>query len=160
MTVATPPFVKGLQVLTAIALAAKAAGELPADLNVFTKLQDGMDENLPALILERVGGSSDRPEFVSDFFCHFQVWSDRTTEFPDDAFQAAFELSQKVAKVFYEAKLKQTVALDSDGHALGWICKWRESSGFQDATDLDLPHIGRYVAVYDLKIRNRRPRSV
>lgn len=159
MTVATPPFVKGLQVLTSIFLASAELPELTAG-HVFTKLQDGMDEHLPALIVERTGGSSDRPEFVSDYFTHLQVWSDKSPAFPDDPFAAAFDLSQRVAKVLYEACKNQTVALDANGHALGWICGWRESSGFQDATDVDLPDIGRYVATYDLKIRNRRPSSI
>jgi len=114
------------------------------------------------LVINRTGGASDRPEFASDFFVHFQVWSDKDPtdpNYPDDPFDAAKKLAQKVATVYYRAWRKQTPGLDPDGHILGWINQWRESSGFQDFTDPDFPHIGRYVAVYDLKIRNRRPSS-
>lgn len=159
MPIATPPFVKGLQVLRSIFIASAELPELDED-HVFTKLQDGMGEHLPALIVERTGGSSDRPEFVSDYFTHLQVWSGETADFPNDPFGAAFDLSQRVAKVLYEACKNQTVAYDGNGHVLGWISQWRESSGFQDATDVDLPDVGRYVATYDLKIRNRRPNSI
>lgn len=158
--VLTTPFVNGLGVLTALAKQAIVAGDLPADLRVFTKIPDFQGNYLPTLVIERAGGASLRPPFQSDYFVHMQVWSDVTTEFPNDPFEAAYELSQKVAIVFYRAWEQQTTAYDGAGHVLGWINDWRESSGFQDLTDPDLPHIGRYVAVYDLKIRNRRPNSV
>lgn len=145
--------------LTALMRQAKQAGDLPSDLNVFTKMVDQQDQYLPCLVINRTGGQSLRPEFQSDYFVNFQVWSDRTDEFPDDPFQAAYNLSLRVARALYAAYRNQTLALDADDHVIGWIADWRESSGFQDFTDPDLPHIGRYVAVYDLKIRNRRPDS-
>ena len=159
-TLDTLPFVDGMSVLLAIGRQAVADGDLPAGLSIFSKIQDNQADYLPTLVITRTGGSSDRPEFVSDFFCHFTVWSDRDVDYPNDPFGAAKALARKVATVYYRAWQQQTLALDADGHVLGWINQWRESSGFQDFTDPDLPHIGRYEAVYDLKIRNRRPKSV
>lgn len=160
MSSPTEPFVDGTGVLLSLGRAAIQAGDLPSDLNIFSKIPDHQDQYLPALIIKRTGGNSDRPEFSSTYFCNFQVWSDVTAEYPDDPFQAAFELSQKVARVYYRAWKDQTLAYDADDRVMGWIADWRESSGFQDFTDPDLPHIGRYVGVYDLLIRNRRPRSI
>ena len=159
LTAPDASFVDGLGVLQALAKQAIVAGKLPDDLKVFTKIPDHQMEYLPLLVINRAGGNSLRPEFRSDFFVHFDVWSDKTDEFPDDPFKAAYELSQKVARVYYRAWQEQTLAYDGGGHVMGWICDWRESSGFQDFTDPDVPHIGRYVGVYDLVIRNRRPRS-
>lgn len=159
-TLDTEPFVDGISVLLALGRQAVADGDLPADLNIRSKAEDGLgDADFPLLIINRTGGASDRPEFLSDFFCHFQVWSDRDVDYPNDPFGAAKALARKVATVYYRAWQKQTLALDADDHVLGWINQWRESSGFQDFTDPDFPFIGRYVAVYDLKIRNRRPSS-
>lgn len=160
-TLDTEPFVDGISVLLSIGRAAVLNGDLPSNLKIRSKTEDGLGEDLPQLVINRTGGASDRPEFVSDFFCHFQVWSDKDAGlgYPDDPFGAAKALSRKVATVYYRAWRTQTLALDPDGHVLGWINQWRESSGFQDFTDPDFPHIGRYVAVYDLKIRNRRPSS-
>lgn len=148
-----PLFVDGLGVLQALA---QQAPEL-AGVKVFTRNPDYQQTQLPYLLITRVGGDSLRPEFQSSYFVHFQVWSDVTVKYPDDAFQAAFELSQDVARVYYRAWKKQILAYDSDDNIMGWIADWRESSGFQEIPDPDLPNVGRYVGVYDLVIRNRRP---
>ena len=154
-------FVDGMAVQIRLMEQAKQAGDLPADLHVFTKTQDDQSKYLPALVMVRSGGASLRPEFQSDYFMRYLVWSGVTTEFPNDPYKAAEQLSLKVARALYAAKKNQTVALDVDGHALGWIADWRESSGFQDFSDASLPNnVGRYLGVYDLKIRNRRPKSV
>lgn len=154
MTQATT-FVDGLGVLTSLM---KAAPELDG-VQVFTKIPDNLSQFLPCLVITRTGGSSLSPRFQSDFFVHFQVWSDKTVDYPNDPFEAAYNLGLTVCRVLFRCKEEQTLALDNDGHVMGWIADWRESSGLQDFTDPDLPHIGRYVAVYDLKIRNRRPNS-
>ena len=150
-----PTFVDGLAVLQKLA---EQAPELDG-VKVFTRNPDYQQAQLPYLLITRVGGDSLRPEFQSSYFVHFQVWSDKTAQYPDDAFQAAFELSQAVARVYYRAWKQQVLALDNDGHVIGWICDWRESSGFQEIPDPDLPQVGRYIGVYDLVIRNRRPSS-
>lgn len=146
------PFVDGVGVLLALARADPSL----TGVNVFEDIPDHLMNYLPALVISRAGGASTNPSFHSSFFVHMQVWSDATSEYPNDTFKAAFELSRKVEQLYYAAWRRQTVALDEDGKPLGWIAKWRESSGFQRFTDPDLPHIGRYIGVYDLIIRNPR----
>lgn len=141
------PFVDGIAVLLALAKAGLGPG-----VNVYEDIPDHLADHLPAVTISRAGGSSGRPEFASDFFVHVNAWSD----VGPDPFGSAFELSQDVARALYAAQRNQTVAYDGPT-ALGHIAIWRESSGFQRLTDPDLPHIGRYVAVYDLKIRNPQP---
>lgn len=149
MSAPTPAFVDGIGVLLALGRAG-----LPG-VNVDEDIPDRLSERLPMLAISRAGGASDAPIWVSGFFVHLQVWSDRTVEFPDPH-QAAYELSRKVAQLYYAAWRSQTVAYDDNDLPLGHIARWRESSGFQKFGDPDLPHIGRYVAVYDLLIRNPR----
>ncbi|HEY9417882.1 MAG TPA: hypothetical protein VIQ30_24245 [Pseudonocardia sp.] len=143
-----PAFVDGIGVLLALLRA-----ELDPSVHVYEDIPDYQDALLPMVTVSRAGGSSDRPVWVSDFFVHVNCWSNAGP----DPFQSAFELSQVVARVLFWAKRNQTVAFDGST-PLGHIAVWRESSGFQRFTDPDLPHVGRYVAVYDLKIRN--PRSI
>lgn len=148
----TVPFVDGMAVLLAIGRAG-----LPG-VNVYEDIPDHLETYLPVLVISRAGGASDSPKYHSSFFVHMQVWSDASLDYPNDPHGAAFALSQKVARVFYQAQVDQTIALDEDDNPLGWIARWRESSGFAKLTDSDLPHSGRYVGVYDLLIRN--PRSL
>lgn len=158
--IATGPFVDGLGVLTALARQAVANGDLPADLKVFTKNVDHQTDFFPYLVISRVGGGDrSKPEFQSQFFVHMQVWCGQTDEQPDP-YKAAYDLSLAVARVYYAAYKQQTLAYDGDGHVIGWICKWRESTGFYDKSDPDVPHAASYYGVYDLLIRNRRPNSV
>lgn len=149
----TPAFVDGIAVLLTLLREGLGPG-----VHVYEDIPDYQHALLPMVTVSRAGGSSGRPEGASDFFVHVNCWSEAGGDYPDDPFGATFELSQKTARVLYWAQRNQTVALDEDGKPLGHIAKWRESSGFQRFTDPDLPHIGRYVGVYDLKIRNpRRP---
>lgn len=146
-----PAFVDGIGVLL------KIVRDGLSGINVYEEIPDHLFDHLPALVINRTGGASNTPTWTSGFFCHFQVWSRATDEYPNDPYQATYELSQKVARLLYQAWRDQTVARDGDGKALGWIASWRESSGFQRLTDADLPNdVGRYVAVYDLLIRNPR----
>jgi hypothetical protein len=152
----TKPFVDGLGVLQALA---RQDPDLDG-VNIFTRNPDFQRDQLPYVLITRVGGDSPRPEFQSSYFIHIQTWSGATEQYPDPA-QAGFELSQTVARCFYRAKQEQRLAYDGDGHVMGWIAKWRESSGFQEIPDADLPlDVSRYYGVYDLIIRNRRPNSV
>lgn len=146
------PFVDGIGVLLALG----RADPRLTGVQLFEDIPDELSKYLPALTISRAGGASTAPRWHSSFFVHFQVWSGATAEYPNDPNKAAFELSQTVARVFYEAQENQTVALDGDDKPLGWLAQWRESSGFQKFTDPDLPYVGRYIAVYDLLIRNPR----
>lgn len=149
---AAVPFVDGIGVLLALGRAG-----LPG-VSVYEDIPERLLEHLPVLTISRAGGASDSPRYHSSFFVHMQVWSAATDDYPGDPHGAAFALSQQVARVFYAAQQGQTVALDADDNPLGWIARWRESSGFQKLDDPDLPlEVARYVAVYDLLIRNPRP---
>lgn len=144
----TPAFVDGIAVLLALVKA-----DLGVGVHVYEDIPDHQTAVMPMVTISRAGGSSDRPMWVSDFFVHVNCWS----ETGPDPFLSAYQLSQATAQALYWAWRNQTTAYDEDSNPLGHIAKWRESSGFQRFTDPDLPHIGRYVGVYDLKIRNPRP---
>jgi hypothetical protein len=144
----TLAFVDGVGVLLALSKAG-----LGPDVHVYEDIPDHQTAVLPMITISRAGGSSPDPRFVSDFFVHINAWSDAGP----DPFKSAYDLSQDTARALFWAWRNQTVAYDGLGNPLGHITKWRESSGFQRFTDPDLPHVGRYVAVYDLKIRNPRP---
>jgi hypothetical protein len=146
------PFVDGMGVLLALGRAGLSG------VNVYEDTPERLLDHLPVLTISRAGGASDSPKFHSGFFVHMNVWSAATADYPNDPRGAAFALSRRVERCFWEAQRNQTVALDADDNQLGWIARWRESSGFQKFDDPDLPiGVSRYVAVYDLLIRNPRP---
>jgi hypothetical protein len=142
-TFPVPPFVDGIAVVLHL-----LRTELPPlrpdlpEVNVYEDIPDRLSEHLPAVVVRRTRGDSPAPRFFSDFWMHVQVW--------DATFEQAFDLSQLVAQVIYAAWEDQTLT------PYGHISKWRESQGFRKFPDPDLPHIGRYDAVYDLRIRNIR----
>lgn len=150
MSTPTPAFVDGIGVLLTIARSQLSG------VSVFEDIPDQLSEHLPALVISRAGGASEAPVWHSRFLVHLQVWSDRDATYPNDPFGAAYALSRRVSQLFYAAWRDQTVAYDASSQPIGWIARWRESSGFQKTTDPDLPHLGRYVAVCDLLIRNPR----
>lgn len=117
-------------------------------VTVFEDMPDGASEYMPLVRIARTGGSSDRPRFHAGFLVNVQVWSDREAGPGWDPHQAAYQLSQQVATVLFTARESQVST------PYGSIAKWRESSGFRKFTDPELPFIGRYVATYDLLVRN------
>ena len=147
------PFVDGVAVALQLlrdGLPALRTGQPAA--NVYESLPDHLLELLPAVVIQRTAGASDAPRFHSRFWLHWQCWSNAETgASPKDCFQAAFVLSQQVARVLYEAWESQTVT------SYGSIQRFRESSGGTRFTDPDQPHIGRYDGVIELRIRNPRP---
>jgi hypothetical protein len=155
----TPPraalFVDGIAVL--LHLLRTGLPPMRDDLSevyVCEDVPERLAEKLPVVRIARTGGASDNPRFVSQFWCNVQVWSDREALSPTetwDPHKAAYELSQQVAQVLYRAWDEQVLT------PYGSINKWRESTGFRKFTDPGLPHYGRYVATYDLMIRNPRP---
>lgn len=126
-------------------------GGLPPDVKVYTRLPDQIVPNLPMVVLQRTGGDGSRsPHFRASFFTHIQCWSDATTEHADP--QAAAEaLADKVTEILFMAWRNQTVT------PAGWIIDYRDSSGFQQEPDPDLPYLGRTDQVVDLLIR--RPQA-
>jgi len=146
------PFVDGIAVLLHLlrnGLPAMRDGLATA--TVVEDVPDLLAKHLPLVRIARTGGASTQPRFHSGFLVGLQVWSDSEPNPSWDPHRAAYELSQQVAKVLFLAREQQTAT------PYGSISKWRESSGFRKFTDSALPHIGRYVATYDLLIRNIRP---
>lgn len=135
--VAAEPFVDGI----AVQLQLLRAG-LGAEVNVYTRIPDGLRQLVPAVVVERTAGASTHPEFTSRFGMTYQVW--HTTD------DLAYELSRQVATVIWTAQRLQIAT------PAGHIAGWSEVSGFQPVPDDGLPEFGRYVAVLDLLIRNPR----
>lgn len=129
-------------------------------VTVLTNINDELSNYIPLVKIQRTGGASDNPRFTSQFWMNYQVWSDVEPASDEhdrpewDARQATFELGNQVARVLFIAQESQIVT------PFGAINKWRESTGFRQFDDPDLPHISRQVATYDLMIRNlRTPRT-
>ena len=125
-------------------------GRMP--VQVFTDLPDEMASLLPVVHLHRTGGATDHPRFFGEFWVPIQCWAieDTVSDPVWDPRQAAFELSNQVARILYLAWEQQTVT------PYGSIVRWRESSGFRKQDDPNLPHASRFVATYDIWIRNPR----
>lgn len=119
-----------------------------AEVTVLEDMPDRLSEHLPLVRVARTGGSSVRPRAHTQFWTNVQVWSGAEAGPSWDPHQAAYELSQQVATVLFTAWEGQIAT------PYGSIAKWRESSGFRKFTDPEQPFIGRYVATYDLLIRN------
>lgn len=151
MTRATP-FVDGVAVLLYLlrtGLPPMRSGL--ADVEVLEDIPDRLADHLPCVRVARTGGASAKPRFHTQFWTNVQVWSNAEAGPGWDAHRAAYELSQQVATVLFTAREAQSVT------PYGSIVKWRESSGFRKFTDPEQPFTGRYVATYDLLIRNLRP---
>jgi len=147
------PFVDGIAVQlwlmrNTLADIREELGLTPA--NAYEDLPDELAKTLPLVKLQRTGGASDNPRFVSQYWMNYSVWSDAEPAVGWDARKAAFELANQVARVLYEAWETQLVT------PFGSINKWRESTGFRKFDDSELPHISRQVATYDLMIKNPR----
>lgn len=121
-----------------------------AAVTVLEDIPDHLSEHLPFVQVRRTTGASDQPRFYGQFWCSYQVWSDREPAVGWDPHKAAYELSQQVARTLFYAWENQTTT------PFGHIAKFRISQDFRKLTDPELPHVGRYIAVYDLLIRNPR----
>jgi hypothetical protein len=121
-----------------------------SEVNVFEDMPERLADYLPAVQVSRTGGATDHPRFYGQFWLPIQVWSN--AEGAWDQYKAAFELSNQVARILYLAWEQQVVT------PYGSVNKWRESTGFHKVGDPNLPFAGRYVATYDLLIRNPRAR--
>ena len=154
------PFVDGVAVLLQLLRSGlppmrSAINAGLAPVTVLEDIPDHLSEHLPFVQVRRTTGASDQPRFYGQFWCSYQVWSDREPAMSWDPHKAAFELSQQVARTLFYAWENQTVAMNG-ATRLGHIAKFRISQDFRKLTDPELPHFGRYVAVYDLLIRNPR----
>lgn len=133
-----------------VLLALLRAG-MPAGTKVMSRAPDDIPGNLPLVVVRRTGGSSPGPRFYDQPYIFIQHWAGPDRAAGIDPSKAAFNLADHVRRVLWEAWEAQTVT--SAGH-IAWI---RESQGPEEFPDADLPHHGRYVATYELRIRRPRP---
>lgn len=117
------------------------------DVNVFSRIPDGINEFLPVVSVQRVGGDSPAPEFYDEPWLNIQCWC---ADDPDgvDAFRAANDLADRVRGILWTAWRTQRVI-----PGLGWIVAIRESSAPLEINDRDRPLLGRYAATYELRVR-------
>jgi hypothetical protein len=114
------------------------------DAQVMTRIPDHITDYLPLVVIRRVGGSSDYPEFFDAPWINVQCWSGDSV----DPSRAASNLADDVRRVLWTAwKTQQVVP------GLGWIGWIRESTAPQEVSDVDRPFLGRYSATYELRIR-------
>lgn len=121
--------------------------ELP-DVTVMSKIPDELTRYLPLVVLRRIGGDSAAPEFYDDPWLNIQCWADEDPVNGIDASRAAFNLADAIRGVLWRAFRTQQVV---EGY--GWIISVRESSAPQEIPDEALPHLGRYSATYELRVR-------
>lgn len=150
------PFVDGMAVLlhlvrTRVPAARTAINPALAVVTVGEDIPDHLSTHLPFVQVRRTTGASDAPRFYGQFWCSLQCWSGGEPVMSWDPHKAAFELSNQVARALFTAWEDQVTT------PYGHIAKWRISQDFRKLSDPELPHLGRYVAVYDLLVRNPRP---
>jgi hypothetical protein len=109
-------------------------------------IPDNLPDYLPLTVIRRVAGSSLVPRFWDGMSLNVQCWS--AGDDSRDPFAAASDLADQARKVLWEAWDNQVVT------SIGHIVHLRESQGPMEVPDPDLPHLGRYVATYALRIRS------
>lgn len=115
------------------------------DVTVRASIPDGVPELVPLVVARRTGGSSVAPEFWDQPITNIQCWSDATGA--TDAVRAASNLADQVRAALWAAYRQQTVV------AGGHIARIREFLAPIEVADVDLPHLGRYNATYELLVR-------
>ena len=126
--------------------------ELDPPVRVMTRLPDNITNYLPLVVIRATGGDSYDPRFMDSPYINTQCWTAPPPD-PDalgavDASRAASNLCDQVRGILWTAWRTQRVVA---GH--GWISKIRESSGPLEVPDIDLPHLGRWVASYEMRFR-------
>jgi len=117
------------------------------DVQVMSRIPDHITEYLPLVVIRRVGGDSNYPEFFDRPWINVQCWCGNQGP-SGDPFRDAGDLADDVRRVFWEAWKTQRVV-----PGLGWIGWIRESSAPQEISDVDRPFLGRYAATYELRVR-------
>lgn len=129
--------------------------ELDPSVTVQTRIPDHIVDYLPLVVVRASGGDSAAPQFYDTPYINTQAWCapppDPTAPGAVDAYRAASDLCDLVRGILWTAWRTQRVVGIPGG--TGWISGIRESSGPLEISDVDLPHLGRYVATYELRIR-------
>lgn len=113
---------------------------------VRASIPDNLPSHLPLVVVRRVTGASPAPRFWDGASINVQCWSDATGD--RDPVSAASDLADQARKALWEAWDNQIVTV------AGHIVQLRESQGPMEVIDPDLPHLGRYVATYALRVRS------
>lgn len=116
-------------------------------VHVFTREPDDLPNYMPCIVIRRTAGASQNPQFFDRPWISTQAYA----KGGDDPILAAELLIDQVRKAYFEAWHNQTVVPD-----LGWIQDVRESSGPEELLQTDLPHMGRYQMLHEMRIRRAR----
>src|SRR5690606_41428112 len=109
---------------------------------------DEMASVLLLVLLRRIGGEYAAPELYDVQCQNIQCWADEDPVNGTEASRAAFNLADAIRGVLWRAFRTQQVV---EGY--GWIISVREASAPQEIPDEALPHLGRYSATYELRVR-------
>lgn len=118
-------------------------------VTVMSRVPDQLPDYVPLVVIRRVGGDSDAPEFYDVPWINVQCWCAEDTVNGIDGFRAAANLADDVRRVLWTAWRTQRVV-----PGLGWIGWIRESAGPMEIADPDRLFIGRVSATYELRIRS------
>lgn len=116
-------------------------------VTVRPSIPDGVPELVPLVVIRRIGGASDSPRFWDRPTFNIQCWADADRDANLDAARVAGNLADQVRKALWDAWAAQTVV------AGGHLARIHESQGPYEIGDVDLPHLGRFTATYQLLCR-------
>lgn len=118
---------------------------LPDDVNVMSRVPDGVPNFVPLVVVRRTGGSSDHPWLYDQPWLMFQHWDGPRDGV--DAARNAHDLADDVRRALWEALHEQQT---TDAGHIVWV---RESSAPEEINDPDVPMLVRFQATYELRIR-------
>jgi hypothetical protein len=116
------------------------------DVTVRASIPDRLPALLPLVVVRRTSGASLAPKFWDGPSINIQCWSNATDDLDPSA--SASALADQCRRVLWEAWDNQVVT------AVGHIVQLRESQAPMEVIDPDLPHLGRFVATYALRVRS------
>lgn len=116
-------------------------------VTVRTSIPDNTLDYLPLVVLRRTGGSSSWPRFWDRPTINIQCWCDADRDNNIDASRMAANLADRCRRALWEAFEAQTVT------PYGHISKIDESLAPMEVGDADLPHLGRYSATSQIRVR-------
>jgi hypothetical protein len=118
---------------------------VPANVKVFSRIPDNLDKLVPVVVIRRTAGRVANPRFTDRPWISTQVWADD----PVDPFRAASDLCDAVRGAYFKAWDEQIVV-----PGVGHIVDVRESSGPEELSDPDLPRIGRFQMLHEIRMRH------
>jgi hypothetical protein len=116
---------------------------LPDDVTVLSRLPDHLPDFVPLVVIRRTAGRTQFPRYTDRPWISTQVWAGG-----DDPFREASDLIDKVRGALFKAWDEQIVV-----PGVGCIVDIRESSGPVEISDPDVPRLGRYEMLHEIRIR-------